>query len=245
MHHILQRYHVLVVLWRQFVRSQQSKNCMYFLKNVNWSRNICLQHIRLALICFESERFLSSLLRSTDRSASWKTSLSLNKLQFGSCTFYFLCKTFVNSKCWRFGNSLIGLHMRKRLKFQHLRFGTNKLGASGNRKRQESSGFDRPGINEYHVDNKWRKRSSEGLPANLLIYVMTKGLEMNSKNSFLTFQGTDQSMLNNLHIHHESKEGLYFRPQSDLDKSFGIAHYAGTVFYHSKGFLIFYAICYS
>ncbi|KAL3989236.1 Myosin head (motor domain) family protein [Acanthocheilonema viteae] len=50
-------------------------------------------------------------------------------------------------------------------------------------------------------------------------------------------KGTDQSMLKKLHIHHESKEGLYFRPQSDLDKSFGIAHYAGTVFYHSKGFI--------
>ncbi|CAG9536769.1 unnamed protein product, partial [Cercopithifilaria johnstoni] len=49
--------------------------------------------------------------------------------------------------------------------------------------------------------------------------------------------GTDQGMLKKLHIHHESKEGLYFRPQSDLDKSFGIAHYAGTVFYHSKGFI--------
>uniref|UniRef100_A0A0R3RZD1 SSD domain-containing protein n=1 Tax=Elaeophora elaphi TaxID=1147741 RepID=A0A0R3RZD1_9BILA len=50
-------------------------------------------------------------------------------------------------------------------------------------------------------------------------------------------KGTDQSMLRKLHIHHGKKEGLYFKPQSDLDRSFGIAHYAGTVFYHSKGFI--------
>ncbi|VDK73284.1 unnamed protein product [Litomosoides sigmodontis] len=50
-------------------------------------------------------------------------------------------------------------------------------------------------------------------------------------------KGTDQGMLENLHTHHGNKEGVYFRPLSDLDKSFGIAHYAGTVFYHSKGFI--------
>lgn len=58
----------------------------------------------------------------------------------------------------------------------------------------------------------------------------------------LTFQGTDRGMLENLHIHHGNKEGVYFRPSSDLDKSFGIAHYAGTVFYHSKGFFIYLLI---
>ncbi|MCP9257783.1 Unconventional myosin heavy chain 6 [Dirofilaria immitis] len=56
-------------------------------------------------------------------------------------------------------------------------------------------------------------------------------------NESVLLKGTDQSMLKKLHIHHESKEGLYFKPQSDLNKSFGIAHYAGTVFYHSKGFI--------
>ncbi|VIO88002.1 Uncharacterized protein BM_BM5723 [Brugia malayi] len=50
-------------------------------------------------------------------------------------------------------------------------------------------------------------------------------------------KGTDQGMLAKLHVHHGSNEGLYFKPQSDLDRSFGIAHYAGTVFYHSKGFI--------
>uniref|UniRef100_A0A915PU59 Uncharacterized protein n=1 Tax=Setaria digitata TaxID=48799 RepID=A0A915PU59_9BILA len=50
-------------------------------------------------------------------------------------------------------------------------------------------------------------------------------------------KGTDQSMLKKLHTYHADKEGLYFKPQSDLDKSFGIAHYAGTVFYHFRGFV--------
>lgn len=51
-------------------------------------------------------------------------------------------------------------------------------------------------------------------------------------------------MLKKLHIHHENKEGVYFKPQSDLDKSFGIAHYAGTVFYHSKGSICLYLVIY-
>ncbi|KIH64464.1 myosin head [Ancylostoma duodenale] len=49
-------------------------------------------------------------------------------------------------------------------------------------------------------------------------------------------QGTDQSMLSKLHTNH-SKGTLYLRPKSDLQRSFGVKHFAGPVFYHTKGFL--------
>ncbi|KIH55436.1 myosin head, partial [Ancylostoma duodenale] len=49
-------------------------------------------------------------------------------------------------------------------------------------------------------------------------------------------QGTDQSMLSKLHNNH-SKGTLYLRPKSDLQRSFGVKHFAGPVFYHTKGFL--------
>ncbi|VDM77526.1 unnamed protein product, partial [Strongylus vulgaris] len=49
-------------------------------------------------------------------------------------------------------------------------------------------------------------------------------------------KGTDQSMLCKLHNNH-SKDILYLRPKSDLQRSFGVKHFAGPVFYNTKGFL--------
>ncbi|KAJ1347387.1 hypothetical protein KIN20_002426 [Parelaphostrongylus tenuis] len=49
-------------------------------------------------------------------------------------------------------------------------------------------------------------------------------------------KGTDQSLLEKLHSTH-LKASPYLKPKSDLQKSFGVKHFAGTVFYHTKGFL--------
>lgn len=49
-------------------------------------------------------------------------------------------------------------------------------------------------------------------------------------------KGTDQSMLCKLHSTHSSAS-FYMRPKSDLQRSFGVRHFAGPVFYHAKGFL--------
>ena len=49
-------------------------------------------------------------------------------------------------------------------------------------------------------------------------------------------RGTDQTLLNKMHTTH-TKNRNYLRPRSDLNKSFGVNHFAGVVFYDSRGFL--------
>ena len=53
-------------------------------------------------------------------------------------------------------------------------------------------------------------------------------------------QGTDQTMLNKLHQTHENNKN-YLRPKADINRVFGINHFAGVVFYDSKGlYLLLY-----
>ncbi|KAG1715049.1 Myosin-VIIa [Nymphon striatum] len=49
-------------------------------------------------------------------------------------------------------------------------------------------------------------------------------------------KGTDQTMLNKLHKTHGVNKN-YLKPKSDINTSFGLNHFAGVVFYDSRGFL--------
>ncbi|XP_078420756.1 unconventional myosin-VIIa-like [Cetorhinus maximus] len=49
-------------------------------------------------------------------------------------------------------------------------------------------------------------------------------------------KGTDTTLLNKLNNHH-SKSMIYIPPMSSHDTTFGITHFAGVVYYESKGFL--------
>lgn len=47
-------------------------------------------------------------------------------------------------------------------------------------------------------------------------------------------KGTDITLLNKLHKTHSSN-GNYLKPKSDINQSFGLNHFAGVVFYDTKG----------
>ncbi|XP_070213118.1 myosin-VIIa-like [Littorina saxatilis] len=49
-------------------------------------------------------------------------------------------------------------------------------------------------------------------------------------------RGTDETMLEKLH-HHHSKNPHYLKPKAAVNRTFGLNHFAGVVFYDSKGFL--------
>ncbi|GFY49046.1 myosin-VIIa [Trichonephila inaurata madagascariensis] len=49
-------------------------------------------------------------------------------------------------------------------------------------------------------------------------------------------KGTDQTLLNKLHKMHGSNKN-YLKPKSDINTSFGLNHFAGVVFYDTRGFL--------
>ncbi|XP_059488702.1 myosin-VIIa-like isoform X2 [Neocloeon triangulifer] len=49
-------------------------------------------------------------------------------------------------------------------------------------------------------------------------------------------KGTDQTLLNKVHSNHQTSR-CYLKPKSDLNTSFGLEHFAGVVFYDTRGFL--------
>ena len=49
-------------------------------------------------------------------------------------------------------------------------------------------------------------------------------------------QATDKTLVERLHQQH-GKNADYLKPRSDMSTAFGIRHFAGVVFYNTKGFL--------
>lgn len=59
----------------------------------------------------------------------------------------------------------------------------------------------------------------------------------NFTSCYVGFQGTDATMLNKINSHH-SRSKIYIPPRSVHDTVFGITHFAGVVYYQSKGELV-------
>ncbi|CAB3368903.1 Hypothetical predicted protein [Cloeon dipterum] len=49
-------------------------------------------------------------------------------------------------------------------------------------------------------------------------------------------KGTDQTLVSKVHANHQANK-CYLKPKSDLNTSFGLEHFAGVVFYDTRGFL--------
>ena len=65
---------------------------------------------------------------------------------------------------------------------------------------------------------------------------LTTVFQDNSSTYFFIFQGNDQTLLNKLHRGHSNNRN-YLKPKSDINTSFGLNHFAGVVFYDTRGFL--------
>ncbi|KAH3808644.1 hypothetical protein DPMN_137001, partial [Dreissena polymorpha] len=94
----------------------------------------------------------------------------------------------------------------------------------------EQEEYDNEGINWQHIEFVDNQEALDliGLkPMNIISLV-------DEESKFP--KGTDQTMLNKLHQTHENNKN-YLRPKADINRVFGINHFAGVVFYDSKGFL--------
>ncbi|XP_052782593.1 myosin-VIIa-like isoform X3 [Mya arenaria] len=94
----------------------------------------------------------------------------------------------------------------------------------------EQEEYDNEGINWQHIEFVDNQEALDliGLrPMNIISLV-------DEESKFP--RGTDQTMLHKLHQTHENNKN-YLRPKADINRVFGINHFAGVVFYDSKGFL--------
>uniref|UniRef100_A0A0K0D8Z4 Myosin motor domain-containing protein n=1 Tax=Angiostrongylus cantonensis TaxID=6313 RepID=A0A0K0D8Z4_ANGCA len=75
------------------------------------------------------------------------------------------------------------------------------------------------------VDNQETLKLIAGIPMNIFSLIDEESIFP---------KGTDQSMLDKLHSTH-SNAPMYLKPKSELQKSFGVNHFAGAAFYNTKG----------
>jgi hypothetical protein len=79
-----------------------------------------------------------------------------------------------------------------------------------------------------------RTFKSAGAPSFLCSTLLTILKILVYTTATLYFQGTDQTMLAKLHKTHGSHRN-YLKPKSDINTSFGLNHFAGVVFYDTRG----------
>nr|KAG5708274.1 hypothetical protein BaRGS_021208 [Batillaria attramentaria] len=94
----------------------------------------------------------------------------------------------------------------------------------------EQQEYNNEGINWQHiefVDNQDTLDLIAVKPMNIMALV-------DEESKFP--KGTDETMLNKLHQHHGSHQH-YLKPKAQINRTFGLNHFAGVVFYDSRGFL--------
>uniref|UniRef100_UPI00398F769D unconventional myosin-VIIa-like n=1 Tax=Pristiophorus japonicus TaxID=55135 RepID=UPI00398F769D len=96
--------------------------------------------------------------------------------------------------------------------------------------KQEQLEYSQENIDWQHIDFTDNQKTLDTLaikPMNIISLI-------DEESNFP--KGTDSTMLNKLNDHH-SKSITYVSPKNAHDTRFGIAHFAGVVYYESKGFL--------
>ncbi|GFO48953.1 myosin-viia [Plakobranchus ocellatus] len=94
----------------------------------------------------------------------------------------------------------------------------------------EQAEYNLEGINWQHIefiDNQEALDLIAAKPMNMLALI-------DEESKFP--KGTDESMLNKLHQYHSSNVN-YLKPKAAVNRTFGLQHFAGIVFYDSDGFL--------
>ncbi|CAI5455470.1 unnamed protein product [Caenorhabditis angaria] len=96
--------------------------------------------------------------------------------------------------------------------------------------KMEQKEYDEENINWRHikfVDNQATVDLIAQKPLNILSLIDEESIFP---------KATDKTMLLKLHATH-GKNDLYLQPKSELQRAFGITHFAGNVFYNTRGFL--------
>uniref|UniRef100_A0A1I7TBZ7 Unconventional myosin heavy chain 6 n=1 Tax=Caenorhabditis tropicalis TaxID=1561998 RepID=A0A1I7TBZ7_9PELO len=96
--------------------------------------------------------------------------------------------------------------------------------------KMEQKEYDEENINWRHikfVDNQATVDLIAQRPLNILSLIDEESIFP---------KGTDKTMLLKLHSTHGRNE-LYLQPKSELQRAFGVTHFAGNVFYNTRGFL--------
>lgn len=94
----------------------------------------------------------------------------------------------------------------------------------------EQSEYQREGINWEHIEYQDNQ--------DILDMIGMKSVNIMSliDEESIFPRGSDQTLLEKLHVQHGTRS-LYIKPKSNQENTFGVRHYAGVVFYNTRGFL--------
>ncbi|KAL9923426.1 myosin 28B1 isoform 1-T1 [Glossina fuscipes fuscipes] len=96
--------------------------------------------------------------------------------------------------------------------------------------KMEQCEYEREGINWEHIEYQDNQDILDMIgmkPVNIMSLIDEESIFP---------RGSDQTLLEKLHVQHGTRS-LYIKPKSNQENTFGVRHYAGVVFYNTRGFL--------